>query len=54
MQNQIDLNKESSFDAEQDKGGVKRKIKTLTKAISYLAIFIFVVFIVFSSQILIS
>lgn len=54
MQDKIDLNKESNFDFEPEQGRSKRKIKLLAKIISYAAIFVFVILIVFSSQILIS
>ncbi len=54
MQNKIDLNKEPSIDIEPERVRVKGKIKSFAKTISYITIFAFVVFIVFSSQILIS
>ena len=50
MEDKIDLNKEESFDFEIKKS----KRKTTAKIVAYITVFVFVAFLVFSSQILIS
>ncbi len=54
MQNKIDLKKESSLGFEPEKNRAKRKLKLLAKIMFCVTIFVFVMLVVFTSQILVS